>query len=86
MVDRRRQLGERLDVIMVAMGSALSESESEDRGLRMDALVAATDAAWADYRNAEQNRCSLRLVPGAAAAPAGRWTGRNLDPAERSAG
>lgn len=87
-MDRRRQLKERLDVIKTTFAVALEAPQSEDRVLKLEALVAATEAAWAEYReaeNVEQKRCSLRLIRGVAA-PAARWQDRTRDPVERSAG
>lgn len=92
-MDRLRQLGERLDVIEIALAVAREEPEPEHRGRMLGALNAATEATRAEHseaENTEEKRSSLRLIRGgevlAAASPAERWTSRSLDPAERSAG
>lgn len=66
-MDQLQCLGDRLDVIEVALSVALGEPEPEHRGRMLDALSAATELTRSQHQEAEtveENRSSLRLVRG----------------------
>jgi hypothetical protein len=72
-MDQLQRLGDRLDVIEVALSVALEEPEPEHRGRMLDAISAATDVARSQHQEAatvEENRSSFRLVHGAIPPPA----------------
>jgi hypothetical protein len=91
-MENLRRLGDRLDVIEVALSVALNEPAPEHRGRMLTALNAATETVRAEHTHmetAEQDRSCLRLISSreepAAASPTGPTPDRTPARVARSA-